>query len=124
MSEAGIQLSASSEDLRRLASEYNWDDGFAFPCHIADHPNCDLAAALELFWLANADAVYLGEAQDSPHNAAWRSFSEILAKRIIDGFYSPGPGTFDPPLTKVQAYNLRKRGLPEIFLASVIGGRA
>ncbi|KAF1710663.1 hypothetical protein CSC70_08420 [Pseudoxanthomonas kalamensis DSM 18571] len=114
-----IQPSTSSSELRQLALDHNWDDGFAIPRLIADHPNCDLAVALELFWLADADTVYLGEARESPRNAQWRQFSKELADRIIGGHYSTGMVPFEPPLTAVQIYNLRKKGLPEIFLTSL-----
>jgi hypothetical protein len=124
VSDKDIQPSASSNELRQLALGYNWDDGFALPRLIADHPNCDLAVALELFWLADADTVYLGEARESSHNAQWRQFSKDLAERILGGHYSTGVGAFQPPLTSVQIYNLRKRGLPEIFLTSLSGVRA
>ena len=124
MSDKDIPASASSSELRQLALDYNWDDGFSLPRLIADHPNCDLAVALELFWLADADTVYLGEARDSPYNAQWRQFSKDLAERILGGHYSTGMGAFEPPLTRVQIYNLRKKGLPEIFLSSLSGVRA
>lgn len=123
MSDEDIQPGTSSCELRQLALDYNWDDGFALPSLIADHPNCDLAVALELFWLANAETVYLGEARESSHNAQWRRFSTDLAERILGGRYPAGMGDFHPPLTYTQIYNLRKKGLPEVFLTglSIVG---
>jgi hypothetical protein len=115
---------ATADQLRHLALDYNWDDGFSFPCAIADHPSCDLAVALELFWLANADEVYLGEASRDRYNADWYDFSEFIGKRIIEGHYKIGHGSFKVPLTKVQIYKFRKRGLPDVFLSEVGGVRA
>ena len=124
MSENDIRPGASSDELRQLARDYNWDDGFTFPRLIADHPNCDLAVALELFWLADADVVYLGGTRESPYHAQWHLFSKSLTDRILGGHYPLGIGIFEPPLTGVQVYNLRKKGLPEVFLSSLSGVRA
>ena len=119
-----IPTDASPGSLRQLALAYNWDDGLSFPTRIADHPNCDLAVALELFWLANADAVYLGDSSETSYNADWYAFSQTLASRILTNHYPVGSGSFELPLTRVQVYNFRKRGLPDVFLTDVIGVRA
>jgi hypothetical protein len=106
----------------QLARDHNWDDGFGVPRAVADHPNCDLAVALELFWLANADAVYLGEATERKGNEDWRSFSALIAQRVLADHYRPKSGRFRVPLTKVQIYNFRKKALPEVFLSDVEPG--
>ena len=124
VTETIIPLRMSSSELRQLALEYNWDDGFEVPQHIADHQSCDLAVALELFWLSEAASVYLGEASEHPYNTAWRTFSRNLADRILSGHYTYGSASFMPPLTKVQIYKYRKKGLPEVFLSSVSGVQA
>ena len=124
MTETIIPLHKSSSELRQLALEYNWDDGFDFPQLIADHQSCDLAVALELFWLSEAGSVYLGEAPERPYDKAWCNFSRNLADRILRGHYTKGSASFTPPLTKVQIYKLRKKGLPEVFLSNVAGVQA
>jgi hypothetical protein len=124
MSDPTIPLSTTTEQLRALAFEHNWDDGFAFPQAVADHPSCDLALALELFWLANADEVYLGESIPKRSNADWHSFSGQIAERILHGYYSRGTGAFKAPLTRVQLYKYQKKGLPAIFLANIEAPRA
>jgi hypothetical protein len=43
------------EDLALILDEYNWDDGFEIPTAIALHPNADLAVAIKLYWLGDAD---------------------------------------------------------------------
>ena len=124
MSETSIPPGATPGELRSLAREYNWDDGLELPSAIASHPNSDLNVALELFWLADADGVVLGTAQASPYNSDWLKFCRELAARILSGAYPPGPEPFELPLTRVQAYNLRKSGLPEIFFGGVLGAQA
>lgn len=104
--------------LRKMAMEYNWDDGFAFPQAIADHPNCDLSVALELFWLADAISVLLGEAFEREYNTEWCLFCKELTQRLLDGDYVRGSVAFEVPLSKTQIYKYRKRGVPELFFTN------
>ena len=39
-------------DLKKKLDEYNWDDGFEVPRTILADPDCNLALALEIFYLA------------------------------------------------------------------------
>lgn len=39
--------------LRQLLNEYNWDDGFDLAKEMLENPDCDLALALEIFYLAD-----------------------------------------------------------------------
>jgi hypothetical protein len=112
---------SSAKDLSRLLDVYNWDDGFEIPIVIAMHVEADLGVALKLFWLANAESVYLGEAKESQRNRDWLAFCRMLSARILDGNYAKGASVFEPPLTKVQTYQFRKAGLPEVFLQSLPG---
>jgi hypothetical protein len=109
---------ATANMLHKMALDYNWDDGFAFPQAIADHPNCDLAVALELFWWADAISVLLGEANEYERNAEWRSFCNVLTQRLLDGHYVRGSVAFEIPLSKTQIYKYRKCGVPELFLTN------
>ena len=118
-----IPADAAPDNLRQLALAYNWDDGFTFPTRIADHPNCDLAVALELFWLSDSDAVYFGDSPATSYNSDWHLFSRTLANKILNNDYPVGSGSFELPLTKVQVYTFRKRGLPEVFLTNINGMR-
>ena len=43
-------------DLRSKLNEYNWDDGFEIPKEILAAPGCDLALALEIFYLSDGYA--------------------------------------------------------------------
>ena len=43
-------------DLRSKLNEYNWDDGFEIPKQILAAPSCDLALALEIFYLSDGYA--------------------------------------------------------------------
>ncbi len=46
-------------DLKELLNQYNWDDGFEIPKEILKNRNCDLALALEIFYLADGYNPYL-----------------------------------------------------------------
>ena len=105
-----------------LAIEHNWDDGFAVPRAIADHQNCDRSVALQLFWLSGADEVALGKASRDEYNSDWFDFSLLIAERLRDGFYNRAAISFSVPLTKVQVYQYRKDGLPDVFLSDSIAG--
>ena len=53
-----------SDSLRALIRDYNWDDGFFLPQAILNDPACDLALALEIFYLADGYALLNGNAED------------------------------------------------------------
>jgi hypothetical protein len=119
-----IRRLTSAAELKAAALEHNWDDGFAVPRAIAFHPRCDLAVALQLFWLADAMAVYVGEAKEDGYNEDWLSFCRPLIEKILRGDYGQGDASFDPTLDRVQLYKYSKRGVPEIFLSPVAASHA
>jgi hypothetical protein len=110
---------SSAEQLFRLALDYNWDDGFRVPDAISDHPLCDLATALLLFWRGGAIEHFEATGPPSESEGEWVAFSRKITDRLLSGHYKPGVNGYDPPLTKVQKYKLRKRGVPELLLAPV-----
>jgi len=111
----------SANSLKQAALEYNWDDGLGVPFAIANHPKCDLAVALELFWVADAVEVHLGHHISSPWSEDWVQFCELLINRLLAGYYKQGEASFIPDLTKVQIYKYRKQNVPELFLSAVTG---
>lgn len=78
-------------DLKSKLNKYNWDNGFEIPNEILADSSCDLALALEVFYLADGYG-YLEKSTDT---------------------------TFEIPLNKAQRYKLRKKGVPEIFLTDL-----
>lgn len=104
------------EEMREKLDEYNWDDGFDFPKKIVTDSNCDLALALEVFYLADGDS-FLQDYPDEPEgNAIWKKFVKKLMQDILDGKYSLTENHFEIPLSKVQRYKSGKLGVPEVFL--------
>lgn len=104
------------EEMKEKLDEYNWDDGFGFPKKIVVDSNCDLALALEVFYLADGDG-FLYDYPDEPEgNATWKKFVKKLMQDILTGKYSVTDRHFEIPLSKVQRYKLSKLNVPEIFL--------
>lgn len=101
--------------LRQLLNEYNWDDGFDLAKEMLENPDCDLALALEIFYLADGYS-YLIDKSRSTSLKAWKLFVEKLYNDILEGKYIQTASTFENPLTKVQRYKLKKQQIPDIFL--------
>ncbi len=110
-----------SAELHEFALAYNWDDGFAVPQAIADHPDCELATALALFWRSEAIEWLNTAKQPEPWQTPWYQFSTMLIQRILRGHYQRGSLSFNPELTRVQSYKLVKAGVPALFLEAVAG---
>jgi len=112
-----INALQTADELREFVRSYNWDDGFEVPCAVADHPQCDLGVALELFTLSDAMSIYLKEVESTSGKRDWIEFCEGLTYRILTGVYKPGLAQFHSELTATQAYKLRKRGVPEVLIS-------
>jgi Domain of unknown function (DUF4274) len=112
-----INALRTARELSELIRSYNWDDGFDIPAAVAEHQQCDLGVALELFALSDAMSVYLKEVEPKPWKRDWIAFCERLAHRILTGAYKPGTIKFQSELTATQAYKLRKRGVPEVLIS-------
>ena len=75
------------EEMQQKLHQYNWDDGFDLPWKIISDKNCDLAMALELFYLADG----FGYFQTFIHNVGgtkeWFCFMATLYEKIVNGTY-------------------------------------
>lgn len=105
-------------DLKRILREYNWDDGFEVPKEILSDPNCDLALALELFYLADGYS-YLEKSDHTTDLQKWNSFIATLYRDILEHKFRKTDTPFTNPLNKVQKYIFRKKQVPEIFLTDL-----
>lgn len=101
--------------LRQVLNEYNWDDGFELPKELLENPDCDLALALEIFYLADGYS-YLTDKSRSTSLKEWKLFVEKLYADILEGKYTQTASIFANPLTKVQRYKLKKQQIPDIFI--------
>ncbi len=105
-------------DLKNMIEDYNWDDGFETPNEMVNDPNCDLALALEIFYLADGYSFITRTSEDSisVYESEWNEFVSNLYINILNNRYKKTDVSFYIPLTKVQKYKLSKKGIPDIFL--------
>ncbi len=95
------------ESLFTYANKYNWDDGFDVPKAILQNKNCSLSVALLIFHLADG-LYYVEEKGNAEGDKQWLSFVKDLYKRILNGDFPQGAMPFDPELSRVQVYKLKK----------------
>lgn len=105
-------------NLRDMLEKYNWDDGFEIPQKIIDDKNCDLALALEVFYLADGTC-YLDDPQCNPGLDIWKRFIAELYGRIVAGEFKKTEIAYKIPLSKVAIYKFRKKQIPEVFLTDL-----
>ena len=107
------------EELKQQLFDYNWDDGFSFPQNLLNNDECDLALALDIFYLADG----YGYIQNYPNvdygTEDWLNFIETLMKDIIEDRYKKTDNNYEIPLTKVQKYKLNKLGVPKILISDI-----
>ena len=102
-------------DLENMLNEYNWDNGFEIPKEILADPRCDLALALEIFYLSDGYA-YLEDLEKTTDLKEWNSFITALYDDISNNKFPKTGKSFKIPLSKVQKYKLQKKGISKIFL--------
>lgn len=105
----------TAQALFYFASQYNWDSGIAIPNVIANHPLCDRATALMLFW--NAGAMDCLNATTAPtYQEEWFTFCKLITQRLLEGHYPEGPNSFDPNISKPHRYQYDKQGISPLLL--------
>ena len=102
-------------DLENMLNEYNWDNGFEIPKEILADLRCDLALALEIFYLSDGYA-YLEDLEKTTDLKEWNSFITTLYDDISNNKFPKTGKSFKIPLSKVQKYKLQKKGISKIFL--------
>ena len=105
-------------DLKHKLDAYNWDDGFEVPRAILADPNCDLALALKIFYLAGGYE-YLEKSARRTKLQKWNPFITVLYENILNNQFPKTDASFEIPLSKVQKYKLRKKGAAEFFLTDL-----
>ena len=85
------------------------------PKEILADPRCDLALALEIFYLSDGYA-YLEDLERTTDLKEWNSFITALYDDISNNKFPKTGKSFKIPLSKVQKYKLQKKGISKIFL--------
>lgn len=104
-----ITSCTDAETLHLYAYNYNWGDGFEEPTLIMDNPVCCMSTALTLFYLADG-VEYLSDPEQEvdEYQQDWWTFVTTLYDRIIKRDFPSAPIKFEPPITRVELYNMKK----------------
>lgn len=90
-------------------ANYNWDNGLDIPRKIIEKDGCELGTALMIFYLA--DGVRYLENKEEVKNSGlteWSSFIQELYIQIMNNKFVQGEIFFEPSMSKVQLYKLKK----------------
>ena len=119
-----INLLDISEMLKLLKGEYpvrhirrlQYDPPeFDVPTEILKNSNCSLSIALLVF-NASDGILYLQDKEASEGTRAWTSFISNLYKKILNNDFKKGKTSFDPQLSRVQEFKLKKVLSEEEFI--------
>ena len=105
-----IRTISNEDELFVLLDNYNWDNGFEVPTEILSNPHCTLSNALLAFYRADGYR-YLSEGDSIILNRLtkdWEIFLKSVLRRILNKEFQIGNITFNPELTKIQKFKLKK----------------
>ena len=102
-----VKTIKDEEALFVYAYNYNWDNGFDVPTEILNNESCTLSIALLIFSLSDG-FLFLEDKETECGTKAWSNFINDLYKRIASKSFPAGKAAYDPQLTKVQEYKLKK----------------
>jgi hypothetical protein len=91
-------------------TEYNWDNGFAVPLAVLDHPKCERATASLIFFDSQ------GPWTDQPASPEHGALLTKVRERLLSGALLEERVSFNPGLTRVQRHQLQKRGVSDELL--------
>lgn len=110
--------------LHIFAGNYNLNNGFEIPKSIINNESCDLGTALMLFYNADGYRMLEDEKGFTTSNLdKWKVFLTTLYNKITNKQFKQQNIAFNPPLTKVQIFKLKKKtpNIPSIFLEHLTG---
>lgn len=118
---AEVENIDDSDLLHLIMYNYNWDDGFEIPKLVLKNQNCEISTALMIFYSAGGEDL-LADKQliVTNKNDRLKFVSELYNSIIANGFLR-GDIYFEPPLTKVELYKLKKmlEDSEKIFIESI-----
>ncbi len=110
--------------LHFFAANYNWNSGFDVPKAILENENCDFGTGLLMFHYA--DGYRLLENPEEVSTSAlqeWKDFLFKLSKKLINLEFKSQNISFNPELTKIQIFKLKKnnQNILEILISKSLG---
>lgn len=122
---ASLKQLQTEGELFVLLDNFNWNNGFEVPKAVLSHSKCSLSVALLAFY--RADGIrYLLEGEEAFENSLseeWEVFLKDVYTRILRGQFPSGTISFQPEITKVQKFKLKKLKpeIDEVFLEGISG---
>ena len=122
---ASLKQLQTEDELFVLLDNFKWDNGFEVPKAVLNHSKCSLSVALLAFYRADGIRyLFEGEAAfANPLSKEWEGFVKDVYTKILRGQFPSGAISFQPEITKVQKFKLKKLK-PEIderFLEGISG---
>lgn len=107
--------------LHVFAANYNWNSGFEVPKAILENENCDYGTGLLMFHYA--DGYRMLESPDDVSASTleeWKDFLIQTYQKLINLQFKSQNISFDPEITRVQRFKLKKttRIFPMLYLKS------
>jgi len=93
-----IEHAADPREPHLYAVHYDWDQGIDPLIAIADHPRCDKATALYLYWGSGPEwfLQYTSAAPVAPHAEEMYAFMKSIERRYLNNSYTSSGVGFDP----------------------------
>ena len=107
------------DEMIKNLKQYNWDDGFEIPRQLLCDENCDLALALEIFYLGDGYRYLIDQECREERSGEWLEFISKLYRNIEAGHYKETGKSYHIPLSKVQRYQLSKSNISAIFITDL-----
>ncbi|MET1180569.1 DUF4274 domain-containing protein [Peribacillus simplex] len=110
--------------LHYFAANYNWNSGFDLPRVILENESCDLGTGLLMFH--SVDGYRMLEDSDEVSSSSleeWKDFLNKIYNKLINFEFKSQNISFDPELTKIQKYKLKKNNpnIPDILISKSPG---
>ncbi|MCM3654351.1 DUF4274 domain-containing protein [Metabacillus litoralis] len=110
--------------LHYFAANYNWNSGFDVPTIILENEACDFGTGLLMFYFA--DGYRMLENPDEVSSSSLKEWKDFLGKiynKFINLEFKPQNISFDPELTKIQKYKLKKNNpnIPDLLISKSPG---
>jgi hypothetical protein len=115
----------SALELHCFADHWNWGGGVEAMRQVAEHPNCDAATALLLFWRSDPEYYLRFSSRDEvpDYNRDGFDLTQLIEERFLRGGYSSsGQIGFNPRKdVRISEPVLGQRVIPEVMMQAVVG---
>lgn len=110
--------------LHYFAANYNWNSGFEVPTVILENEACNFGTGLLMFYYADGYRMLENPYEVSSSSLEdWKVFLVKVYNKLINLEFKSQNISFDPELTKIQKYKLKKSNpnIPEVLISKSPG---